>query len=57
MGCPLLMPAILGNLSKLISVYYLNEEGTQGVQDPPINLNNFLIYKEFRYEQTLSYLT
>lgn len=57
MGCPLLMSAISGNLSKLISVYYLNEEGTQGVQDPPINLNNFLIYKEFRYEQTLSYLT
>lgn len=31
------------NLSKLISVYYLNEEGTQGVQDPSINLNNFSI--------------
>nr|DAD86677.1 MAG TPA: hypothetical protein [Myoviridae sp. ct3wi9]DAM96125.1 MAG TPA: hypothetical protein [Caudoviricetes sp.] len=26
MGCPLLMSAIFGNLSKLISVYYLNEK-------------------------------
>nr|DAI04866.1 MAG TPA: hypothetical protein [Caudoviricetes sp.] len=43
------MSAISGNLSKLISVYYLNEKVNKGSTDPSINPKIFNI-QEFKYE-------